>query len=379
MKKFFAILLALALLLTLFACSKKETENKNVADDYLSQAKDLIAQEKYPEAYEILCAHKTDAEAAALLENFVWKNTAVYCTNSADSYYDYIDIYTYGADGMLTKHARTGANGSDSAEKYTYEGDRIKTITTDGKSQEYTYDPAGNVVKTVTSTPDGTVTDVFTYDAAGNLLKRVSSTPDGTCTDVFTYDASHRVTQEIYTDEDGDVYTDTYTYDANGHKTQEMNTYPDGETEKYEYTYDEHGNPIRQIYTDMRAEVETTTWIYTYDANGRMTQRNRTDAICTQECTYDTAGNLTKERVTYPDGGVTQMDCTYDPAGRKTQEVYKEVAPSDSILLADYTKQWNYDAEGNLTKTILTYSNGTIITTEYAYQVFYITKKETAR
>ena len=86
---------------------------------------------------------------------------------------------------------------------YTYDAlNRLASATySDGRSFQYAYDPAGNVLQLQQNLGPGTVTTVYTYDAANQL----DTAQQGSTTWQYTYDAN------------GSLISDgvkTYTYDS---------------------------------------------------------------------------------------------------------------------------------------------------------------------
>lgn len=172
---------------------------------------------------------------------------------------------------------------------YTYDGNQLSTMTMAGQTQNYFYDPDGNLdcVTTAAGTkadcpsqpgsPGGTVLQDYTYDYQQRLTnyRGGGSTSDygGGSTSDYGYDAigrmseqseSHasgpsRTTQFSYEGLSDRVSTETitgsnagtksYSYDAFGDKVGMSNTPSGGATERYSYGYDTHGS-ISQILSE---------------------------------------------------------------------------------------------------------------------------------
>jgi len=366
MKRFFAMLLALAMLFTLAACGQKEedrdegvkskkeptettaaskepaTEATKTPTEPPADAKTLIAQGKYEEAYAILYANKSDKEAAELLKDFVWVYEEIetvspgsYGSTDTEKY-----KYTYDADGKLIKEVETitrgefGEGGIVSEHTYeniyTYEytydtnGNLIKEIAYDDEGNadivEYSYSVDGELIK---KEEQGGKTEEYTYDSAKNLVKKTIQYLNGTESYEYTYDAEGNVTKQIWNEvmsADGSVYTQSqeyifeYTFDSNERLIKKVETIfgsslvtPGvGIIITYEYTYDTNGNLIKECST--RGSQRDTTE-YTYDTKGNLTKkiilmedtyREEVD-IETYEYTYDSNGNLLKETATTTD------------------------------------------------------------------------------
>ena len=243
----------------------------------------------------------------------------------------------------------------------------LPTQVTDpnGKVTTYTYDVAGNTIKTVVdgvtvsqftfSLPGQTCSSVgygqvcssadaegkwtsFTYDANGNLAS--STDPAGDKTTYTLYDSAGRVLTEVaprgnVTGGNPADYTTTYSYDHDGRLLSV--TDPLGYITSY--TYDGAGNKTSVI----DGNGHTTT--YAYDANNRLTSVTSPDpdgagplSAPVTSYTYDTNGNKLSE--TDPDGNTTTN--AYDPNNRLI-----------SVTTQSGNKTtYSYDDNGNLTGTV---------------------------
>ena len=138
--------------------------------------------------------------------------------------YDLALEYTYDLSGRMTGESRT-ENGTTLDSSFAYDplGQLTGFTRSDGITEGYTYDDAGNMltktqsgVKTeytynaanqLTQSVTGGNTTAYTYDANGNLTAKQTATG----TTRYTYNALNLL--QSYTGEDG--YTETYTYNAN--------------------------------------------------------------------------------------------------------------------------------------------------------------------
>ena len=94
----------------------------------------------------------------------------------------------------------------------------------------------------------------YTYDAAGNLVKSVEE--DGRTVD-YDYDLLDQIIQEMVTAPDGTTQTTEYVYDLVGNRIEKID-----ESGTVEYTYDSHN----QLISD---GMHT----YEYDLNGNLTKK----------------------------------------------------------------------------------------------------------
>ena len=131
MKKFLAILLALVMMLTLAACGKKEAQ----LPAYITQAQELIAQQKYEDAYKLLYANKSDAQATELLKDFCWVYEKAVYTNKERGVNTTTE-YAYDAKGNRTKLTSLASYGTEYTFEYIYDayGNMLKQTTTEADS-----------------------------------------------------------------------------------------------------------------------------------------------------------------------------------------------------------------------------------------------------
>lgn len=207
MKKTFALLLAVCLLLGLAACdSQPKTETQYVMETQLYEAPDSGVYRRTVFSY----TDEGKIESMIVYEN--------------DEETGRVD-YELNEDGLLWKQISTEASGTTETMEYTY-----------------TLDAGGNptvVEQTVNGEPYAT--SQRTYDAEGNLAASETTYTQSGMTSTITYTAS------------GDILT--------------METdYGTGQVFTTEYTYDEAGNPLTCVTVDASGRRET---VYAYDGQGR--------------------------------------------------------------------------------------------------------------
>jgi RHS repeat-associated protein len=238
---------------------------------------------------------------------------------------------TYGYDA--TNNLTSVKNGLNNTTSYTYtDTNALQTVTSpapDSAQTQYTYDADGNLqtivdpnLKTVASyTYDhddllqGKTTPVgaWSYQYYADGTRKLDSTPKGNIN--YTYDRMARIGGITYADGTPSV---SYGYDIGGRRT----SMSDGAGQTA-YTYDLLDRVKTAARTDAGAP-SARTLSYSYDENGY-------------------TGDLTSE--TYPDGTALAMTYENDDA-------------LNTIVTGGQTTSFDYDLDGNLTKTTLPSGNG---------------------
>ena len=195
-----------------------------------------------------------------------------------------------------------------------------KTDTPESAAELVVYDPAGNPVEILDA--EGGLTR-YEYNLASQLVRQVS--PAGRIT-AYTYNSCGRLDSVTEGAETAEAVTTRYSYDADGRLTER--NLP-GMSEKI--TYDANSRVI-SVIGGSGGDV-----FYTYDACGRV-RSIRDAAWGTRKFSYDAAGQVTE--VTNGLGGVTRY--AYDEAGNVT----KVTDPAGRITT------YEYDVLGNMVKTM---------------------------
>ena len=195
-----------------------------------------------------------------------------------------------------------------------------KTDTPESAAELVVYDPAGNPVEILDA--EGGLTR-YEYNLASQLVRQVS--PVGRIT-AYTYNSCGRLDSVTEGAETAEAVTTRYSYDADGRLTER--NLP-GMSEKI--TYDANSRVV-SVIGGSGGDV-----FYTYDACGRV-RSIRDAAWGTRKFSYDAAGQVTE--VTNGLGGVTRY--AYDEAGNVT----KVTDPAGRITT------YEYDVLGNMVKTM---------------------------
>jgi RHS repeat-associated protein len=228
----------------------------------------------------------------------------------------------------------TDANNNISTFEYDTVSRLKKKIDPLNKTEEYTYDPNGNLLTILNAA--GTTTNI--YDKENRMTK--TTLPNNSVTD-YTYNNSG----SLATIKDALNNTTTYGYDAYQNLTSQQNALLKVTSHEYD---------------NLNRKTETTTPLnkvsaWEYDPNGNITKR--TDANNDQTLyEYDAFNRLKK--TTYPN--TDTVNYTYDNRGNLTQMVDPQGTTTyaydthDKLLTVTnpYSQQtaYTYDNTGNLTK-----------------------------
>lgn len=271
--------------------------------------------------------------------------------------------YTYDTLGRLTGVSLSGISNG-----YTYENDRLKTITHNGFSYGFTYDV---FVNTTAASIAGSNVISYQYEAGnGNLTK---TTYANGAYIRYTYDAQDRVTDTFYKDSASgtEAALNSYVYDKQGNLA-EVTNHPTGKTYMlsydfldrlmrvrddqgniYEYTYDANNNMTFLKYVGGGISLSTA---YEYDKDGREVVTR--GASRTRTTAYDVLGRITGQ--TWGTATPVTAAYTYPDNGNQCR-----VRPS-KLVIAGTTYEYTYDANGNITSIAETVS-GVKKTERYQY------------
>ncbi|MBR1659530.1 MAG: hypothetical protein IJ705_04365 [Oscillospiraceae bacterium] len=153
-------------------------------------------------------------------------------------------VYTYDANGNITKRVRTSETG------YT------NTLT-------YEYDAKGNTVKEDYEDADISISTAYEYDANGFLVKETSTVAGGTTTTTVYENNEYgdAVKISLTTEEETLTYECAYEYDAEGNATKMTATFDDGTADVTTYEYDANGNLVKMVVISDGVEFAT---VYEY-------------------------------------------------------------------------------------------------------------------
>lgn len=333
MKKIIALMLVMAISLSLFGCEllkgkenpKEETptvhtpetpENNNPTDEEKYQnALALIKSGKCKEAYDILKALGDYKDAATLLTKF----------RMFPIYYKNIDGTMVGTEFVPDEYEETkaviGANGIPT--KVTYTDSELNE-----NSCEIDFDENGRPI-TISVYYLGDLDEIIsvTYDEKGYASKIESKDADGNA-----------------------QYSINRSYDANGNLTDNILQFPNGSTDRMTYEYDSENRITKMLEIDNESydNAILTEWIY--DANGNLVKEifgsyNGPRYYCEYE--YDNEGKLIGK--TNFNGMFSYVTYYYDENGNLTRSVTEPEEGYEGVYVID---TYFYDGNGNLIKEI---------------------------
>ena len=237
----------------------------------------------------------------------------------------------YEYDGMDRLVNRIDALERVSSYTYDAVGNLLSETDPTGRSRQYTYDPAGRMASYIR--PDGSSIH-YDYDAVNNLVGRSYQDKNGQeAQDAVLYGYNARGERVCMSDEAGES---SYTYDALGRIVTAV-----GVTGKeLSYTYDEAGNLASITYPDGSVctyaydkddnlvsvtDGEGNTTSYRYDALDRLVRTERPNHTRT-EVGYDPEGNITSlvNIDSRTEQEISSYRYTYDEMGYITEEVQEE-------------------------------------------------------
>ena len=238
--------------------------------------------------------------------------------------------YIYAGGQVREVSLKLGASATfDSKVSYTYTANgQVATLqqtgpTTDTKSIRYSYDQAGNRVRTERFSDVGYATPIFetlsSYtNAQGQLKPTVQSIKHQRATGTvlasydFVWDAGNRLSS-MTSSADG---LTTYSYTP----TNQLSAIDYANAPDQSFTYDLNGNRTGSgnvTGADNRL-TSNATWDFVYDANGNMTRRTLKSDNSYIEYTYDHRDRLTDVRYRTSAGTLTKrVHFGYDALNRR--------------------------------------------------------------
>lgn len=354
MKKLFALLLCLSMLLALAACGKDEEKTPAgtaPGDDYQNNLgvqplweDDGPKNDVYTLVETVYKNHVAGTEGKMAIE-FDEKGQILKGFNDADDDYVLQAEMEFDSNGFpaAVTLLMDGDVWDRVALTWDPEGNLLKKDYAEHNDQdcEYTYNRMGAVLK------EGTADNYYeyVYEADGFVLSQ-RQYRDGVLREIRDYSYAYGLVTECKKssfDSNGNLYSTTKeTYDQYGNMTLSRTTYEDetkaaSETH-YEYTYDDKGNMLsNDFYRDGKYMYGYT---YTYDADGN--------------CTAEWAdGELQYESV-YTNGGKNVTTTTYKDGDEISSIIEYEYDEQGNEL--HYLKTKNEEAQNERISTYKTFS-----------------------
>lgn len=242
------------------------------------------------------------------------------------------DHYGYNAAGEVVIYS--GPLGPGQMTEHDYAGRTTQIVATDGSSQNFVYDKAGNLTSAADQDANGNVlrTTSYTYDAAGNRTS-VADPAGGSAT--YAFDALNRlVGQAEKATAAGHYIATTFGYDAAGNRARST----DGNGNSTTYAYNPWGLLVSQTVpaTATSNTLSSRQTVTDYDLAGQPVKVTEPGGVTTTS-TFDPLGRVTKQVGAGAEATTTDRSVSYDALGR----MLTATAPGGSDT-------FNYDDRGDL-------------------------------
>lgn len=289
--------------------------------------------------------------------------------------------------GLTESHRDLGDEGESIATSYTYDtnGNKKSETYQNGSYKEYSYDKKNRLIQTQTyqageagEARTCTLRSKYAYDSKDRLVERIDARVTGNTETAYRYteyiyDSRGNITSyaEISqtsqpTKDDITNHSIIYRYDADGRLSKV--TYPterDGIT-GLSYVYDANGwlQTVKAERTSGTNKTEKTLRSYAYDSYGKIRQikdcqnpLGNGDKTIQRTYTYDSFDRV--KTMVYTDLSDSEKVLEsyayeYDKNSNIVKKTEKNDAPSKQEEKIHQTKEYTYDSQGRLTKTVTT-------------------------
>ena len=289
--------------------------------------------------------------------------------------------------GLTESHRDLGDEGESIATSYTYDtnGNKKSETYQNGSYKEYSYDKKNRLIQTQTyqageagEARTCTLRSKYAYDSKDRLVERIDARVTGNTETAYRYteyiyDSRGNITSyaEISqtsqpTKDDITNHSIIYRYDADGRLSKV--TYPterDGIT-GLSYVYDANGwlQTVKAERTSGTNRTEKTLRSYAYDSYGKIRQikdcqnpLGNGDKTIQRTYTYDSFDRV--KTMVYTDLSDSEKVLEsyayeYDKNSNIVKKTEKNDAPSKQEEKIHQTKEYTYDSQGRLTKTVTT-------------------------
>lgn len=241
---------------------------------------------------------------------------------------------TYGRNDLIDAQEERVRDGGQRMTRLSRLSDQNDGGTFDTTAHtDYAYAANGTLTSVMRDESDAidSFTTTYTYDASGRLTRiGTQITPTLADAQVFTWDVEAHTLTTTWITEDSGVTTPH---------------------ERAVYVYDNAGRLASYNYERLDGDGRTTAETYTYDANGNLLTRDRTDdgRRSVESYTYDGRTTTRYESVDYGTGDTVSArevsDYTYE-SGQVTRELLTRTTGDMSYVGREVV--WTYDANGHL-------------------------------
>ena len=268
--------------------------------------------------------------------------------------------YSYDMKKGLTTSV-TNANSVSTNYVYSEHTDRLKSVSSSGSSVSYTYDK--DRLSTITF---GSDVYSFVYDSWGNA---VSTKINGKALSTNTYGANNGVLEKTTY---GNGAVKQYAYDEFGN----LKTVKDGNGNSlFAWYYDSSMTPL--VHSDVKNNLK---YYYGYDSIGRLitqevTNRNTGAHVGSFEYTYDLRNNITDISTEFGGRTITQSYVYSAVSGNAATERYgKDNLPVRYNVTASRFIDYTYDTINRLQKKTLSTDDPYVVS--YSYKTSQREKRE---
>lgn len=288
------------------------------------------------------------------------KTTIVYDANSTGptatvtNPLGHVTVYQYNGSQLLvsvTGNISLHCDASFAQNTYDANGNLATSADNNGNTTQYVYAATGLLQQKIEAA--GTAvqrTTDFTWDTTAGTVRPLSIKVEGLSETDFTYDGNNRLASQalknltgVGTAQQALTTTYAYTYNANGtiHSRSVTHPSPSGSNTDV-YTYDALGN----LATVANGLGQTTTYS-NYNGLGEMGHVVGPNGDVT-DFTYDARGRV-HTKTTYPNGAATTWTYGYDGFG----------LPASELTPVGDTTTWNRDPEMRVTSIVRNDKDGT--------------------
>ncbi len=289
----------------------------------------------------------------------------------------YENKYVYDSDGNLKQEIWGKAMCTIN---YTYSDDKKlvkkEIVFSAGHNQiyDYTYDSSGRMTQKKCTHTNGIYADRDTeyfYNSDGNVVKRITTKSDNnqTVTDMIYENRLLKKSTVSYSDSMFKREFD-YEYDSKGRKIKQNYINQYGDLVTTVFLYDEFDNEIFEFMYDSEERIiemiilnySREFWQYAANNGKLLKHKISSEQRChSEEYEYDANGNITKEIVCYEDGKKSYTENLYD----ENNNLFKHIITATDG--SSVVHQYKYDSKNTLIEESLTDADGKTVVWKYSH------------